>query len=55
MNMELPVKQFCCNDCGNLTDFLDIDAKLPKGWLMISRFTHYCPKCAKNHKLEDEQ
>lgn len=50
--MEYPLKQFGCNDCGCLTDVLDIDARLPKGWMLVSTFTHYCPKCAKKHKEE---
>ena len=53
--MEYPLKQIGCNDCGALTDILDIDAKIPNGWLMISQHTHYCPKCAKRHKNEERE
>ncbi len=52
--MNIPLKQFVCNDCGKLSDVLDIDASLPKGWIVISRNTHYCSKCAEKHICEDE-
>lgn len=48
--MEYPLKQIGCDDCGELTPVLDIDEQLPKGWVMISRFTHYCPRCKNKHK-----
>lgn len=51
--MEYPLKQIGCNDCGKLTDVLDIDAKLPRGWMLISTLKHYCPECKKKHKGED--
>lgn len=52
--MELPLKQYMCNDCGKLSDILDCDQKLPKGWLMISSHRHYCDRCASKHKHEDD-
>ena len=53
--MYIPLKQLQCNDCGKLSDVLDIDAKLPKGWLMISKHTHYCDKCESKHIHEQEE
>lgn len=50
--MIYELKQYACNDCGELTDFLDTDQQIPKGWLTISTLTHYCPKCAKKHEHE---
>lgn len=52
--MEYPLKQIGCNKCGRLTEVLDIDARIPKGWVMISQHTHYCPECAKIIDVEQE-
>lgn len=51
--MIYELKQYACNDCGELTDVLDTDQQIPKGWLTTSRLTHYCPKCAKKHEHEN--
>jgi hypothetical protein len=51
--MLYEAKQYGCNDCGQLTEFLDVDQPIPKGWLYISERTHYCPKCAPNHLNEN--
>lgn len=52
--MDIPLKQFMCNDCGALSEVLDIDASLPDGWIIITRHTHYCDKCAAKHICEDD-
>ena len=46
--MEYPLKQYGCSRCGALTDVLDIDAPLPKGWMIGGSHTHFCPECAGN-------
>ena len=45
--MKYDLKQYGCDECGRLTEVLDVDQPLPKGWMRYSRFTHYCPDCAK--------
>ena len=52
--MDIPLIQYICDDCGKLSDVLDCDQSLPKGWLMISSHTHYCNECADNHRHEDD-
>lgn len=52
--MEYELKQYGCNKCGKLSDVLDPDAKLPKGWVIVSKLTHYCPECAKTIKIPEE-
>ena len=45
--MEYPLKQYGCSRCGALSDVLDIDAPLPKGWILGGGLhTHFCPECA---------
>lgn len=51
--MKYDLKQYGCNDCGNLSEVLDPDARLPEGWISTGRGTHYCPECAKKHKEID--
>lgn len=52
--MELPWKEYVCNDCGNSSGILDVDRDIPKGWIITGRNTHYCDKCASKHKHEVE-
>ena len=47
--MIYELKQYSCDNCGNLSEVLDPDAPLPDGWVSLSRFTHYCPRCAKSN------
>lgn len=49
--MEYPLKQYGCDGCGKLTEVLDCDQPLPKGWT-FGDGTHecYCPECSKNLK-----
>ena len=44
--MEYPLKQYGCSRCGALSDVLDVDAPLPKGWIIGGSHTHFCPECA---------
>ena len=54
--MEYELKQYGCNKCGRLSDVLDPDEKLPNGWVIgESRFTHYCPECAKTIKIPEDE
>lgn len=46
--MEYLLVQYACNKCGKLTPVLDCDEKLPNGWVIVNKFVHYCPKCAKS-------
>lgn len=40
--------QYGCDNCGALTEVLDIDQRLPEGWMFgESRHNLYCPECAK--------
>lgn len=32
--MELPWKEYVCNDCGNSSGILDVDRDIPKGWII---------------------
>lgn len=43
--MIYELKQYSCDKCGCLSDFLDPDAPLPQGWVSLSSFTHYCQEC----------
>ena len=53
--MKLDVVQYMCDGCGRLTDFLDPDQQLPKGWTWgSSRFIHYCPDCSKSKNGESD-
>ncbi|MBP5725406.1 MAG: hypothetical protein J6X18_17740 [Bacteroidales bacterium] len=45
--MKYDLKQYGCTECGALTEVLDFDQPLPKGWTMISRMIHLCPECSK--------
>ena len=53
--MKYDLVQYGCNECGALTDVLDIDQSLPDGWLMVSRMTHLCPACAALEKLKKQE
>jgi predicted nucleic acid-binding Zn ribbon protein len=49
--MDIPLVQYQCDKCGNLTEVMDCDQPLPKGWTLgEGRHTHYCPKCSKRKK-----
>ena len=52
--MDYPLIQYGCNDCGALTRVMDCDERLPAGWVVRGRHTHYCPTCAKKHKEEED-
>lgn len=46
--MDIPLVQYMCDKCGNLTEVMDCDQKLPNGWTYgEGRHTHFCPKCTK--------
>lgn len=52
--MDYPLVQYSCDNCGKLTEVMDCDEPLPKGWTYGDGLhTHYCPKCSKhkNKKL----
>lgn len=51
--MDYPLVQYGCNKCGKLTPVMDCDEKLPKGWVMVSSHTHYCPECAKEFEIKE--
>ena len=49
--MIYPLVQYGCDNCGALTEVLDPDQPLPKGWTLgDGRYVHYCPKCSKCKK-----
>lgn len=48
--MKYDLVQYGCDVCGKLTDVLDVDQSLPKGWVVVSRLSHLCPTCAKHIK-----
>ncbi len=48
--MKYDLVQYGCDVCGKLTDVLDVDQSLPKGWVTVSRLTCLCPTCAKHIK-----
>ena len=50
--MEYPLKQYGCDKCGELSEVLDCDQPLPKGWTYVGEHmeTLYCPKCSKHKK-----
>lgn len=52
--MIYELKQYGCDNCGQLSEILDIDQPLPKGWKYVDgcRFTVYCDKCAKQLKIK---
>lgn len=51
--MKYELVQYQCNECGNLTDVMDCDEPLPKGWTYGNeRNTHYCPECS--NKLKEK-
>ena len=50
--MKYDLVQYSCDVCGTLTSVLDVDQSLPKGWVMVSRLTHLCPRCAKHIDIE---
>ena len=41
--------QYGCDNCGTLTEVMDPDQQLPKGWVWLPETRHgiYCPECAK--------
>lgn len=46
--MDIPLVQYVCDKCGNLTEVMDCDQKLPNGWTYGKGIhTHFCPKCSK--------
>lgn len=51
--MEYPLKQYGCDKCGKLSEVLDPDQPLPKGWTYVGDLmeTLYCPKCSRNKKI----
>jgi len=55
MNMRYDLVQYGCDICGKLTDVLDVDQKLPKGWWMVSRLTHICPQCSERVEIENAE
>ena len=51
--MNIPLVQYQCNKCGNLTDVMDCDEPLPNGWTYgENRNDHLCPNCSKKLKRE---
>ena len=52
--MDYPLVQYGCDNCGMLTPVMDMDSLLPKGWVIVSSHTHYCPECAKKMGIENE-
>lgn len=50
--MEYPLVQYGCDSCGALTEVLDCDQPLPKGWTHVGDLmeTLYCPQCSRNKK-----
>lgn len=52
--MIYELKQFSCDNCGNLSEVLDPDAPLPDGWKWTTRLTHYCPTCVKKLNIKNE-
>ncbi len=53
--MIYPLVQYGCDNCGALTEVLDPDQPLPKGWTLgDGRYVHYCPKCSKCKKKTEK-
>ncbi len=50
--MRYDLVQYGCDKCGKLTQPIEPTQKLPKGWVVVSRFTHLCPQCAELVKIE---
>lgn len=43
--------QYGCDNCGRLSEVLDPDEGLPKGWVYGTTFREcLCPECAKKKK-----
>lgn len=52
--MDYPLVQYGCDNCGALTEVLDLYQPLPKGWTFgDGRHVHYCPKCSKRKKINN--
>lgn len=53
--MDYPLVQYSCDNCGELTEVMDCDEPLPKGWTYGDGIhTHYCPKCSsKKNKIKE--
>lgn len=50
------LKQYGCDNCGALTEVLDPDQSLPKGWVFGKSFRKcYCPECAKKLKQNKDE
>lgn len=46
--MDYPLVQYGCDKCDTLTEVMDCDEPLPKGWTFGDGYhTHYCPECSK--------
>ena len=50
--MEYHLIQYGCDNCGALTEVLDSDQQLPKGWSYVGELMEnlYCPECSKRKK-----
>ena len=49
------LKQFGCDNCGALTDVLDPDESIPKGWIYgDGRHECYCPDCVRRLGIKTE-
>lgn len=47
--MELPWKEYVCNDCGNSSGILDVDRDIPKYLYAIHVYAHRI-NCYKNNQ-----
>ena len=53
--MKIPCVQYICNNCGKLSEILDPDTGLPKGWKYGDGIdTHFCEKCCENKNIKLE-
>ena len=48
--MDIPLIQYICDGCGKLSEVIDVDDEMPKGWMIAGLHTHFCDVCAKKHK-----
>ena len=54
--MDYTLVQYACDNCGELTEVLDPDQPLPKGWTYGNGLhVHYCPKCSKQKNYDDKK